>query len=156
MNGLLSGLGVRLPIIQAPMAGTSTPQLAAAVTNAGGLGSIALGAVDAAAGREMITAVRRATRGPFNVNLFCHRPARSDPAVNAAWLAALAPIFADLDAAPPAAIGEIYTSFAADPEMLAMLEETRPPVVSLHFGMTPPPTIGSLKTAGALLLANAT
>ncbi|RRN63983.1 nitronate monooxygenase family protein [Caulobacter sp. 602-1] len=156
MSGLLSRLGVRLPIIQAPMAGTSTPQLAAAVTEAGGLGSIALGAVDAAAGREMIAAVRRGTNGPFNVNLFCHRPARSDPTLNAGWLAALAPTFASFGAAPPAAISEIYTSFAADAEMLAMLEETRPPVVSFHFGLPPAAAIARLKSTGALLLATAT
>lgn len=156
MNGLLSQLKIRLPIIQAPMAGTSTPQLAAAVTNAGGLGSIALGAIDAAAGREMIASVRRATNGPFNVNLFCHRPARAEPEVNAAWLAALAPSFAGFGAEPPAEIREIYTSFVADPDMLAMLEETRPPVVSFHFGLPPPATITRLKSTGALLLATAT
>jgi nitronate monooxygenase len=156
MSDLFSRLGIRLPIIQAPMAGTSTPQLAAAVTNAGGLGSIALGAVDATAGREMIAAVRRATDGPFNVNVFCHRPARSDPAVNAAWLTALTPAFARFGAAPPDEITEIYTSFVADPDMLAMLEETRPPVVSFHFGLPPPQTIARLKSAGIVLLATAT
>jgi nitronate monooxygenase len=156
MSDFFSRLGIRLPIIQAPMAGTSTPQLAAAVTDAGGLGSIALGAVDAAAGRDMIAAVRRATGGPFNVNVFCHRPARSDPAVNAAWLAALAPTFARFGAAPPDKLTEIYTSFVADPHMLAMLEEMRPPVVSFHFGLPPPETIARLKSAGVVLFATAT
>ena len=46
---LIDRLGCQFPIIQAPMAGTSTPAMAAAVTNAGGLGSIGVGAVDAAA-----------------------------------------------------------------------------------------------------------
>jgi NAD(P)H-dependent flavin oxidoreductase YrpB (nitropropane dioxygenase family) len=58
-----------LPIIQAPMAGTSTSQLAAAVTNAGGLGSIAVDNAQAANARTMITAVQRGTSGSFNVNL---------------------------------------------------------------------------------------
>jgi NAD(P)H-dependent flavin oxidoreductase YrpB (nitropropane dioxygenase family) len=46
MHTLLQKIGVSLPIIQAPMAGVSTPEMAAAVSNAGGLGSIGLGAVN--------------------------------------------------------------------------------------------------------------
>jgi nitronate monooxygenase len=57
MPSVLKQIGVDLPIIQAPMAGTSTPALAAAVCNAGGLGSIGVGAVNAAGGREMIESV---------------------------------------------------------------------------------------------------
>ena len=44
MNDLLEKIGIELPIIQAPMAGVSTPDMAAAVSNAGGLGSIGVGA----------------------------------------------------------------------------------------------------------------
>lgn len=156
MSPLLARLGLRLPIIQAPMAGTSTPALAAAVTNAGGLGSIAVGAVDAATAHDMIAAVRHDTSGPFNVNLFCHRPARRDPEREAAWLAALAPIFARSDAAPPSALAEIYRSFVNDPDMLEVLLETRPPAVSFHFGLPSPAIIDRLKTAGIVLLATAT
>jgi len=47
MANLLRRIGVELPINQAPMAGTSPPAMAAAVTNAGDLGSIAVGAVNA-------------------------------------------------------------------------------------------------------------
>jgi len=156
MSGLLDRLGVRLPIIQAPMAGTSTPRLAAAVTEAGGLGSIAVGAVKAAAARDMIAAVRQATRGPFNVNVFCHRPARRDRTRETAWLQALAPEFARFDAAPPARLEEIYTSFVVDPDMLDVLLDTRPAVVSFHFGLPPPDVIRCLKAAGILLLSTAT
>ncbi|TAJ72794.1 MAG: nitronate monooxygenase [Phenylobacterium sp.] len=156
MTPLLQRIGVDLPIIQAPMAGTSTPQLAAAVTNAGGLGSIAVGAVRAAAAREMIAAVRQATPGPFNVNLFCHRPARADPAREAAWLEALAPEFARHGGRAPDRLREIYTSFVADPEMLALLLEVRPAVVSFHFGLPPQTAIDRLKAAGIVLFATAT
>jgi nitronate monooxygenase len=48
MGTLLRRLGVRTPIVQAPMAGISTPAMAAAVTNAGALGSIGVGATNAA------------------------------------------------------------------------------------------------------------
>src|SRR3954454_9971602 len=108
MPTLLNRLGILLPIIQAPMAGTSTPRMAAAVTNAGALGSIAVGAVTAEGGREMIGAVRALTSGSFNVNVFCHRPAVADQDREQAWLAALRPVFRRFDAEPPADLGEIY------------------------------------------------
>ena len=74
MSPLLSRIEIDLPIIQAPMAGVSTPEMAAAVSNAGGLGSVGVGSVDAEATRRMITAVRSRTDRPFNVNVFCNRP----------------------------------------------------------------------------------
>lgn len=77
MNSLLRRLGIELPIVQAPMAGVSTPEMAAAVSNAGGLGSIGIGAADPESARGMIRAVRARTGRPFNVNVFCHSPGRS-------------------------------------------------------------------------------
>lgn len=70
MNAFLASNGIDLPIIQAPIAGVSTPDRAAAVSNAGGLGSIGGGSVDAAATSQMIAAVRSKPACPFNVNLF--------------------------------------------------------------------------------------
>ncbi|MBU1374910.1 MAG: nitronate monooxygenase [Alphaproteobacteria bacterium] len=153
---LLDRLGLAAPIVQAPMAGTSTPRLAAAVSNAGGLGSISVGAVRADRAREMIGEVRRATSGPFNVNVFCHRPARHDPARNAAWLAALAPEFARCEATPPPQLAEIYTSLLADADMVDVLLDTPPPVVSFHFGLPSPEVIDRLKAAGIVLFATVT
>ncbi len=124
------------------MAGVSTPDMAAAVSNAGALGSIALGAVDAEAAREMIAAVRRRTERPFNVNLFVHRPARHRAEVEAQWRAAMMPLFARFGAAPPATLREIYRSFAEDEAMLSLLAEMRPAVVSFHFGL---PSKGALR-----------
>lgn len=149
-------LHIEYPIIQAPMAGVSTPALAAAVSNAGGLGSIAVGAVDAAQARAMIAQTRALTARPFNVNLFCHAPARSDPARDAAWLAHLRPYFAEFGAAPPSVLHEIYRSFNHDDAMLEMLLETRPKVVSLHFGLPPQDRLDALKQAGIVLAATAT
>jgi len=86
-NPLLKRLGIRVPIIQAPMAGASSPAMAAAVSAAGALGSIGVGATDAAGARTMLSAVRETWAGPLNVNLFCHRPAVANEAVEAAWIA---------------------------------------------------------------------
>jgi nitronate monooxygenase len=120
------------------------------------MGSIGVGATDAAGARAMIAAVRAATGRPFNVNLFVHRTPRADPAREAAWLAALAPLFAEFGATPPATLRTIYRSFADDPGMLAMLLEVAPPVVSFHFGLPSPETIAALRARGIVLLATAT
>lgn len=149
-------LGIALPIVQAPMAGVSSPAMAAAVTEAGALGSIAVGATDAGGAREMIAAVRARTAGPFNVNLFCHRPALPDAAVEAAWIERLRPRFEALGAVPPESLSEIYRSFVEDAEMLRLLIEVRPAVVSFHFGLPGEPAIRALREAGIILLASAT
>lgn len=153
---ILARLGMRLPIIQAPMAGVSTPALAAAVSEAGGLGSLGVGAGDAAAARAVIGQMRALTNRPFNVNLFAHRTPRPDPAREAAWLDWLAPSFAAFGAAPPTSLRPIYASFLDDPEMQAAVIEAAPPVVSFHFGLPPPEVASALKSAGSLLLASAT
>ena len=66
-NPLLSLLDIDYPLIQAPMAGVSTPALAAAVSNAGALGSLGLGASTVAQAEAMIVATRQLTDRPFNV-----------------------------------------------------------------------------------------
>ena len=156
MNMNLDRLGLAIPLLQAPMAGVSTPALAAAVSEAGGLGGIAVGAVDAADAAAMIAQVRARTRLPFNVNLFAHRAPCDDADRAAAWLRWLAPTFAQYGAASPARLRTIYRSFADDPDMLAMLLETQPSVVSFHFGLPPPAAIAALRARGIVLLASAT
>lgn len=153
---IVERLGLTVPLVQAPMAGVSTPAMAAAVSNAGALGSIGVGATDADGARAMIERVRSATPRPFNVNLFVHRSPTPDPAREAAWIDALRPQFAAFDAAPPSMLTSPYRSFADDPEMLAMLVAQAPPVVSFHFGLPPAATIAALKGCGAILLATAT
>lgn len=149
-------IGVTLSVIQAPMAGVSTPALAAAVCEAGGLGSVALGALSADAAEKAILATRALTARPFAVNLFCHHPARRDPAREAGWLARLWPEFARHGAEPPRALSEIYQSFRVDDAMLRMLVRLRPAVVSCHFGLPEPEQLAALRECGALLLATAT
>ena len=155
-RNLTSLLGIELPIIQAPMAGVSSPAMAAAVSNAGALGSIGVGATDAVGARTMIAAVREGTAKPFNVNLFCHAPAVADAAIEAAWIARLAPLFAEFGVDAPDALGEIYRSFVADEVMLQILLGERPAVVSFHFGLPSESAIRALRDADILLLASAT
>jgi nitronate monooxygenase len=155
-NPLLAKLGIRLPIIQAPMAGVSTPAMAAAVSNAGGMGSLGVAALNVDGVRQAIAQTRALTQQPFNINVFCHVPAVADAARETRWLEYLAPEFAEFGAAPPKAINERYKSFLVDPEMQAMLLQERPAVVSFHFGLPEAAVIAKLKAAGIVLLASAT
>lgn len=153
---LLSRLGIRLPIIQAPMAGVSTPAMAAAVSEAGGLGSLGVGAMDAEGARKVIRETRALTAKPFNINLFCHAPATPNAERESAWLGYLASAFAEFGATPPANLREIYRSFVVDDAMYRMLLEEKPAVVSFHFGLPAQEWIDALKGAGIVLLASAT
>jgi nitronate monooxygenase len=149
-------LGIDFPIIQAPMVGVSTPQLAAAVSNAGALGSIGIGASSPAQAEAMIKQTRALTDRAFNVNVFCHQPAHLDPRREQLWLEHLRPLFAEFAAEPPASLHEIYRSFIDDPETLQVLLDTRPAVVSFHFGLPRQDWIDRLKARGIRLLATAT
>ncbi len=153
---LIRKLGLAAPIFQSPMAGVSSPAMAAAVSTAGGLGALGIGASAVDQARAMIRETRALTDRGFNVNVFCHQPACPDPRREAAWLKRLAPVFARFGAQAPDSLSEIYTSFTVDGPMQRMLLEERPQVVSFHFGLPPRDAIDALKGAGIFLLATAT
>ena len=153
---LLHRLGIELPIIQAPMAGVSSPAMAAAVIEAGALGSIAVGAAGPEAARAMIAEVRARAPGPLNVNVFSHRPPIAEPAVEAAWIDRFRADFEAVGAAPPTGLQPVYRSFIDDEEMLAMLIRERPAVVSFHFGLPGEAAVRALRDAGTVLIASAT
>lgn len=156
MNDLTNRLQIELPMIQAPMAGVSTPKLAAAVSEAGGLGSLGVGNLDVGTARDQIRSVRTLTDRPFNVNVFCHVPPTPDAGRESAWLSRLGPHFARYGADPPTELREIYTSFLVDDAMLDMLIAEKPAVVSLHFGLPNTDRLRSLRGAGITLMATAT
>jgi nitronate monooxygenase len=136
-----------LPIVQAPMGGgASTPTLAAAVSEAGGLGFLAAGykAVDAV--RADIAAVRSLTSQPFGVNLFAPPQPVPDPAAVDAYARALG---ARYGAAGPARHDDDGWE-----EKLALVAELRVPVVSLTFGC--PPDAARIRSAGCALWATVT
>jgi nitronate monooxygenase len=155
-SDLLSRLGLRWPVIQAPMAGVATPEMAAAVSRAGGLGSLGLGAADTGQARQMIRAARELGARPLNVNFFCHQPAQSDPETEAAWLDRLTPLFHQMGAEPPSRLREIYSSFIGNDPMTEMVLAERPEVVSFHFGLPSAEVLQALREAGVLLIASAT
>ena len=153
---LLDLLGIRIPIIQAPMAGVSSPAMAAAVADGGGLGSLGIGAMTAGEARNAIRRFRDLSNGSLNMNVFAHRPARRDHCQETAWLDRLGPEFVRLGARVPDKLKEPYRSFLVDDDMLAMLVEERPRVVSFQFGLPHQRQIEALHDAGIVLLATAT
>src|SRR5258708_18207364 len=76
---------IKLPIIQAPMAGSSTTEMAIAVAVAGGLGSLPSAQLTPTQLTEALIKFRTATSAPVNVNFFCHTPAENDPFVDRQW-----------------------------------------------------------------------
>src|SRR5215469_6495134 len=96
MTSLSSLLDIELPIVQAPMAGVQGSALAIAVSNAGGLGALPCAMLGVEAMRKELAAIRAQTKGPFNVNFFCHAPPVPDLGREGAFRTALAPYYAEL------------------------------------------------------------
>lgn len=149
-------VNVTRPIIQAPMLGVSNPKLAAAVSNAGGLGSIAVSSNNPEKSRDIIRQIRNLTDKPFNVNIFCHRPASYDKKRETAWIEFVAPLFREFNADPPSNLTNIYSSFVEDPAWLSIMTEERPPIVSFHFGTPSREQISALKAKGICVFVTAT
>jgi nitronate monooxygenase len=147
---------IDLPIVQAPMAGVSTSEMAAAVSNAGALGSLGFGAAGADEAHKMMAAFRARSQRSLNVNVFCHSPAKSNPSLEAGWLELLRPHFERYGAQPPRELREIYRSFVEDDAMLRAFLADKPRVVSFHFGVPSADRIKALRDAGIVLLGSAT
>jgi nitronate monooxygenase len=148
-------LGVELPIIQAPMAGSQGSALAVAVANAGALGSLPCAMLSPDRIRDELSTIRAQTSRPVNVNFFCHTPPVPNAAREAQWRTVLAPYYEELGinatAVTPGASREPFGTEAA-----ALLREFRPAVVSFHFGLPAPDLLASVRSCGAKILASAT
>src|SRR5580765_8254881 len=77
--------GIELPIIQAPMAGAALSDMVVAVSEAGGLGSLACALLSVEQARKEFETIRRRTSRPSNANFFCHQPPRPDSAREMKW-----------------------------------------------------------------------
>ena len=148
-------LGIELPLIQAPMAGSQGSALALAVCNAGGLGSLPCAMLTADALRAELAAIKAGTRKPCNVNFFCHAPPEPSAEREAAWRAALARYYAEfgIDASSiPTGPGRAPFSHA----MADVLADFRPAVVSFHFGLPSAELLARVKSWGSKVLSSAT
>lgn len=144
---------VALPVVQAPMAGgAATPELAAAVCEAGGLGFLAAGYKTAAQTRAEIERTRALTSRPFGVNVFLPSADEADAGELDAYAREIEPEAKRLDAAlgAPAAGDDAFddkiTDLLADP----------PAVVSFTFGRPDTELVRAFRDRGTLVLATVT
>ena len=144
----------QLPIVQAPMVGCLEP-LVSAVCDAGGVGSLACAALSAEQLRDQIAAIRAKTTAPFNINFFVHTPPRFDNAAQSRWIETLAPYYREIGLDSSAAQNSAGRA-PFDDAMCAVVEETRPPVVSFHFGLPEQRLLDRVKAAGAEVWSSAT
>ncbi|NUF15821.1 NAD(P)H-dependent flavin oxidoreductase [Acinetobacter lactucae] len=153
---LLQQLEIKHPIFLAPMAGVSTPELAAEVSNQGGLGSLGLGANTTQSAREQILKTQKLTEKSFQVNFFCHHPEQLKSQTSTQWIEYLRPQFEKFGEQPPQNLNCIYPSFLDNDDFLNVVLETKPKVVSFHFGIPHPHQIQALKDAGIITMVSAT
>ncbi len=153
---ILELLEIKHPIFLSPMAGVSTPEIAAEVSNQGALGSLGLGANSAEAAKQQIIKTQELTDRPFQVNFFCHQPEQLNPETAQQWIEYIRPQFAKFGAEPPSELRCIYPSFLDNDDFLNVVLETQPKAVSFHFGIPHPRQIQALKDAGIVTLVSAT
>lgn len=150
----MAAIGLRHPIVQAPMAGgATTPDLVAAVSNAGGLGFLAGAMLSPAAIVENVSRIRALTHRPFGVNLFVLETPQPGEAEVAAALARLAPAREALGLGPASTPARWCEDTAAQIETLI---ELAPAVVSFTFGVLDAETVRRFRRASSYVIGTAT
>lgn len=157
-TGFCQGLGLDVPVIQAPMAGeVAKPGLVLAVARAGGLGSLGAGYLAPEAMRDMIREIRSGTDRPFNVNLFAPRPdggpvpRQANPAQ---FAARLAPFHTALGLPAPAIPEPPQGDDFAERVRILIAEKV--PVFSFTFGIPPRELLQECRDAGICCIGTAT
>lgn len=147
--------GVELPIVAAPMANFAGVDLAVAVAEAGGLGSLPCAVLTPDQIRAGVAAFRSRCAKPINLNFFCDAASAEDGARDAAWLSRISPYYVELGVDVPALpLGAGHPSF--DAAACAVIEVLRPEVVSFHFGLPGPALLERVKNAGCRIMSSAT
>ena len=155
MNKLTDLIGVKLPIIQAPMAGAQDWALCVAVSKAGGLGSLPCALLTTEQISDQVGSIRAHTNKPFNLNFFCHEMPDLNQDVMKRWQA----MFTDdydrfnIDESRKSS-GALRLPFGE--ETAELLEALKPPVVSFHFGLPTPALLKNVRDSGALIFSSAT
>ena len=152
-NALTELLHLRYPIIQAPMAGVTTPELTTAVSNTGALGSHGCALHSPTALEKDLASIRRGTNATYNINFFVHPEPEFDARASEGMRALLARPYAELGLDVPEAQPPI-PSFNQD--HLDVLLNAPPTVISFHFGLPAQEIVDKLKGVGCRLLACAT
>jgi nitronate monooxygenase len=152
---LIDVLQIEHPILLSPMAGFGTVDLAAAVCNAGGLGSLGCAVMEPEVAAKTIRALRGLTDKPINANFFCHVQAKTAIDREEAWRERLLPYYRELGIDPEILVARVdIPSF--DDARCRIVEVTKPEVVSFHFGPPDSTLLARVKAAGCRIMASAT
>ena len=147
-------LGVTHPIILSPMAGSAGPELAVAVCNAGGLGSLPCASLTFDKIREHVAAVRQNTSNPFSLNFFCHEYLDCNESKEQSWLDQFSPYYSELGVEPT--LGAASSNLHPFGEKHCQLVEVlRPAVASFHFGLPDDSLLLRVKKAGCRIISSA-
>jgi nitronate monooxygenase len=153
-NQLLQILGIEYPIIQGPMGGgPSTPELVAAVSNAGGLGSLGAAYLTPDQITDAIRRIRTLSSRPFNVNLFAGGWNANQTFDAGPMLELLTEVHEKLGLPPPEAPTPAPDPF---PAQLEAVLDARAPIFSFTFGIPDRDAISRLKSHGIVILGTAT
>ena len=148
-------VGIELPIIQAPMAGSVSSEMVIAVSEAGGLGSLPCAMLSPDQIRAELGIIRQRTSQPINLNFFCHEPPKVDSAREQAWKERLKPYYEELGLDPqapvPTSVRMPFDSASCD-----LVEEFTPEVVSFHFGLPERTLLERVRATGAKIISSAT
>jgi nitronate monooxygenase len=154
-NRIVDLFGIELPIIQAPMAGATTPEMVIAASEAGGLGSLPAALLTIEQTKASLDQIRSATSKPINMNFFAHANPAADPVALMAWRTALAPYYVELGLDPAAPVPAAGRA-PFDDNYCGLVESYRPEVVSFHFGLPGPELLERVRQTGAKITASAT
>jgi nitronate monooxygenase len=148
-------LQIEHPIIQAPMVGSSTPALAGAVSNAGGLGSLGCAAMSLDVLIAAADELRAITKRPFNLNFFAHAEPIERPDIDSEVNSQIASAYQERGIAGPSINSpKSYDRFNID--TVTALLKIKPKVVSFHFGLPAAELVTTLRDAGCIILCSAT
>ena len=153
-NAFTQRLKLKWPILQAPMGWLSTPALAAAVSNAGGLGGLGMWGFSTEDAERRIAGFRQQSGGSLNVNY----PLWPEPSItreaSEAMRKHLQPHY---DAKSLGTVPEPKGAASeVSAEHMAMLMRAKPEVVSFHFGLPEPEIVQAIKGAGIFIISSAT
>jgi nitronate monooxygenase len=153
-NKLTERLKLEYPILQAPMAEFTTPELAAAVSNAGGLGALGMWGFSAEEVVQRIARFREQSNGSLNVNYPLWSDSGDLTDVGLPMLKLVQQLYDEKEQgaipSPSASPSQI------DPEHLEVLKEVKPEVISFHFGLPDQKIIEELRAANIYILCSAT
>lgn len=152
---LLDLFKIEIPIVQAPMASAMDAELVIAASEAGALGSLPCATISVEKTREQVGIIRQRVTAPLNMNFFCHTAVAADAAREASWRKRLASYYKELGLDPDAKVPSANRA-PFDEAMCALVEETKPEIVSFHFGLPGKDMLARVKAAGCVVVGCAT